>query len=65
MQGRNRERWHELCELAANEKDSKKLMLLVEEINRLLAEKHARLKDEGQSALPRKGSPAPADAAPR
>ena len=56
MQGRNRERWHELCELAANEKDSKKLMLLVEEINRLLAEKHARLKDEArqESALPRK-----------
>jgi hypothetical protein len=44
MQGARRERWHELCEQAANEQDSKKLMSLIEEINRLLHEKDSRLK---------------------
>jgi hypothetical protein len=44
MQGARRERWHELCEQAANEQDSKKLAVLVEEINRLLHEKDSRLK---------------------
>jgi hypothetical protein len=40
---KNRERWLELAELAANEQDPKKLMELVNEINQLLAEKQARL----------------------
>jgi hypothetical protein len=30
------ERWRQLCELASKEPDSKKLLALVEEINRLL-----------------------------
>ena len=33
------ERWRELCAHAAVEKDTEKLMKLVEEISRLLAEK--------------------------
>ena len=40
---KNRERWLELAELAANEQDPKKLMALISEINQLLAEKQARL----------------------
>ena len=34
----------QLCALAANERDPKKLLLLVQEINRLLEEKEQRLK---------------------
>lgn len=35
----------ELCELAAVEQDSDKLVALVQEINKLLGEKEARLKN--------------------
>jgi len=38
-----KERWLRLCEQAAIEQDSTKLLELVKEINRLLAEKEARL----------------------
>jgi hypothetical protein len=38
------ERWKELCAQAAIEQDSSKLLALTKEINRLLAEKEARLK---------------------
>ena len=34
-----------LCEMAANEQDSEKLLALVKEINRLLEEKEARLRN--------------------
>lgn len=44
MQGAQKERWLELCELAAKEQDPEKLLRLTEEINRLLAEKEERLK---------------------
>lgn len=45
---KDKERWLELCQQAAVEQDPKKLMELVEEINRLLAEKEQRLhKPEG------------------
>ena len=45
---KDKEHWLELCEQAAVEQDPKKLMELVEEINRLLAEKEQRLrKPEG------------------
>ena len=44
MQGATKERWLQLCELAAVEQDSEKLAALIEEINRLLAEKEERLK---------------------
>jgi len=46
MQGPTRERWEELCEQAANEQDSDKLLELVKEINRLLAEKQDRLSNK-------------------
>ncbi len=39
----NKERWVELCEQAAVEQDSKKLVALTQEINRLLREKQDRL----------------------
>jgi hypothetical protein len=35
----------DLAELAANEQDPKKLLILVEEINQLLKQKQQRLKD--------------------
>jgi hypothetical protein len=44
--------WMELCQQAAVEQDPKRLMALVEEINRLLQEKEQRLKSSrGPSAL--------------
>jgi hypothetical protein len=43
MQGRTRERWQELCILAADEQDSEKLLEFVKEINRFLEEKEQRL----------------------
>lgn len=39
MEGQVKERWQELCELAAKEQDSSRLLTLVMEINRLLEEK--------------------------
>ena len=44
MDGQNKERWLQLCELAASEQDPDKLFRLVQEINRLLEEKEERLK---------------------
>jgi hypothetical protein len=43
MQGERREHWQELCKLAAVEQDSKKLLELTKEINRLLDEKEQKL----------------------
>ncbi len=43
MRGEAKERWMELCELAAVEQDADKLLALVSEINRLLEEKERRL----------------------
>jgi len=40
---RNKERWQELCKLAAVEQDSERLLALVQEINRLLDDKRNRL----------------------
>lgn len=40
----NKERWKELCEQAAVEQDSIKLIKLVREINRLMKEKEDRLR---------------------
>jgi hypothetical protein len=44
MQGETKERWMELCEQAAVEQDTEKLMKLIEEINRMLDDKDERLK---------------------
>ena len=49
MKGENLEHWQELCTLAAKEQDPQKLLQLVEEINRLLKEKHDRL-DQGRKS---------------
>lgn len=53
MQGKTKERWVELCEQAAVEQDSRQLLELAAEINRLLDEKEQRLKkkpEENSSA---------------
>jgi hypothetical protein len=42
MNGKNPERWQELCEQAAKEQDPQKLLVLTQEINRLLQEKEQR-----------------------
>jgi hypothetical protein len=44
MQGKEKERWFELCERASTEQDPIKLSELVEEVDRLLQEKQERLK---------------------
>ena len=44
MFGKNKERWQELCELAAQEQDPQKLIELMKEIDRLLEIKLNRLK---------------------
>jgi hypothetical protein len=49
---KNRERWLELAELAANEQDPIKLMALVSEINQLLTEKQKRLDSLQPQTLP-------------
>jgi hypothetical protein len=43
MIGKEKERWRELCEQAANEYDPRKLHELVVEINRLLEERERQL----------------------
>jgi hypothetical protein len=43
MHDEPKERWEELCVLAAKEQDSGRLVALVEEINRRLEEQSARL----------------------
>jgi hypothetical protein len=44
MKGETGERWRKLCEQAAIEQDSDRLVELIKEINRLLEEKEERLK---------------------
>jgi hypothetical protein len=46
---KDKEKWMELCEQAATEQDSDKLLKLIAEIDRLLAEKGNRLKTSEQS----------------
>jgi hypothetical protein len=57
MQGSTKERWWILCEQAATEQDSDKLMKLVKEINDLLDEKQNRL---GHAAPSDKSKDSPA-----
>ena len=49
MKGEAKRHWTKLCEQAANEQDSTKLMKLVEEITRLLDEKETRLRKSEDS----------------
>ena len=53
MQGETAERWRALCAEAAIEQDHKKLLELTEEINRLLAGKEQRLKQQKSTDSPR------------
>ena len=48
----NKEKWMKLCEQAANEQDSEKLMALIVEINVLLEAKEQRLKGKASSLRP-------------
>jgi hypothetical protein len=43
MQSESKERWMLLCEQAATEKNSEKLIELIKEINKLLEERRLRL----------------------
>jgi hypothetical protein len=49
MQGKTKERWMQLCEQASIEQDPKRLMKLVGEIARMLAEKEQRLQRQEES----------------
>jgi len=49
MEGATKERWWILCEQAAKEQDSERLMELVKEINDLLGKKQDRLGDVAPS----------------
>lgn len=51
MLSKQREKWMELCELAANEQDANKMMTLITEINRLLAVKRQRLDTSNPNSL--------------
>ena len=46
MQGETKQRWEELCELAATERDPDKFLDLIREINRLLEERRMGLSDK-------------------
>ena len=50
MKGERREHWLRLCVEAADEQDSRRLLELVSEINRLLHEKHMRLRNVRREA---------------
>ena len=49
MKGPLKERWMNLCEQATVEQDTQKLMVLIQEINRLLEEKEQRLHRQQKS----------------
>ena len=52
MEGQIKERWFQLAQLAAVEQDPEKLIVLVQEINRLLDEKEERLNQRRSGAGP-------------
>jgi hypothetical protein len=52
MEGEIKERWFQLAQLAAVEQDPEKLIVLVQEINRLLDEKEERLNQRRRGAGP-------------
>ena len=49
MKGPLKECWMNLCEQAAVEQDTQKLLVLIQEINRLLDEKEQRLHRQQES----------------
>jgi hypothetical protein len=50
MKGEILERWQQLCQQACVEQDSKRLIGLIREINRLLEEKEQRLRKKRQTS---------------
>ena len=52
MEGEIKERWLQLAQLAAVEQNPEKLIVLVQEINRLLEEKEERLNQRRRGAGP-------------
>jgi hypothetical protein len=50
MEGANRERLFQLCELASKEEDPDKMVKMIEEINHLLEEKEQRLRRKNMDA---------------
>jgi hypothetical protein len=48
LKGESGERWLKLCEQAAVEEDSQKLLELISEINRLFCDKELRLLNRAQ-----------------
>ena len=48
MIGENEERWRKLCEAAAKEQDSDRLLELVRQINQMLQEKERRLQGKAK-----------------
>jgi hypothetical protein len=46
VQNETKERWVHICELAAREQDPDRLMMLVQELNDLLTQKHERLQTQ-------------------
>lgn len=60
MEEKVRERWLELCELAAKEQNSEKLLALIKQINDLLEEKEAQRRKGNKSATAGKVSNAAA-----
>jgi hypothetical protein len=59
VRGEKKEKWMALCEQAANEQDPEKLMALVAEIDRLLAEKQERLRKQKSGLDSNVSSPDP------
>jgi hypothetical protein len=57
---RAKEKWLQLCEQAAREQDSNKLMELVDEVNRLLLEEEERVKgNRARNDVPDSRAPKP------
>ena len=48
MIGENEDRWRKLCEAAAKEQDSERLLELVRQINQMLDDKERRLKGQAK-----------------
>jgi hypothetical protein len=46
MRGQDLKRWHELSKQAVHEQDPQKLMKIIEEVNKLLEAKEARLRSK-------------------
>jgi hypothetical protein len=56
---KDKQHWEELCRQASIEQDPRKLLLLITEINRLLAEKQSRI----EQAHAEEGKQSPGDQA--